>query len=73
MKTKSSVPFKVGDAVVYTAVDGSSVSATIAYVYTDCVYVQWYPAYAQKHTACVPKADWSTRLVAFGNALFLAI
>ena len=71
--------FKVGQAVVYKNPAGDSISATIKSVHfgsrpsaNDCVYVAWYPVYAQEHTAMVLRKDFGN-LTPFGNSLFLAL
>lgn len=65
--------FKVGQAVVYKAPNGDIISAKITHVFDCCVYVAWYPSYAQQHTACVLKKDWAARVVPFSKSLFLAL
>lgn len=64
--------FKVGDAVVYKAPNGDSISATVESAHSDCVYVVWFPSYAQKHTACVLRANYG-RLTPFGASKFLVV
>lgn len=73
LPTMKNASFKVGDAVVLKCDNGDSVSATVKSVHRTCLYVAWYPSYAQEHTACVLKADYATRLTPFGNNLFVAL
>lgn len=62
----------IGVSVVFAGFDGGSYSATISGVFGNVVNVDYFPVYAQKHTAHLERKDWS-RLTRFGTALFLTV
>lgn len=65
--------YKVGDAVVYKCDNGDTVSAKVTHICKGCLYIGWYPQYAQLHTACVLKSNYAARLTPLGDAKFLVI
>lgn len=65
-------PFKIGQAVVYTAPNGDSHSATVCSVDRLGVVVAWRESLRTVRKAAVPAGELS-RLVPFGKSLFLAL
>lgn len=65
--------FKVGQAVVYTAPSGDSHSATVFLVNTSFVSLFWLGERGMRHTAMVTHKDAETRVVPFGQSMFLAL